>query len=172
MTLCVLTIRPRTESVLAHHRCSLEAGVTSGISLLAEMNPLFLIKGNYSLRLRKGLGISALVPAGESGIGEFPCTFPTDQGTDRRDEFARDSTHRHLVSRCRDFWRALGNEPRKGRDSAGCWRLRRRVPEPETAISGRKSWHWRRFSLPASWAVRIRSNFARLLCRYDARPTP
>ncbi len=50
------------------------------ISLLVETNSLLLITGNRSLRLWKGLGISALVPAGESDIGEFPCSFPVDQG--------------------------------------------------------------------------------------------
>ena len=46
------------------------------------------------------LGISALAPAGQSDIGEIPCTFPTDQGTDSRDEFARDCPHRHPVCHC------------------------------------------------------------------------
>jgi len=70
----------------------------TGISLLLETNSLIEITGNRSLWLRKGSGISALATAGESDIGKVPCTFPTDQGTDSRDKFARDDcTHRHTI---------------------------------------------------------------------------
>jgi hypothetical protein len=62
-------------------------------------NSLLLITENRSQRLRKGLGSSALVPPVESDIAGFPCSFPIDQGTHRRGEFAPDSPHRHLSAR-------------------------------------------------------------------------
>ncbi len=130
------------------------------ISLLVEKNSLLLITGNRSLRLRKGLGISALAPAGESDIREFPCSFPIDQGTDCRDEFATDCTLRHSVCCCRDFPHASRYSLRHSRDSAGFWRSGSRASEPETAGSGPRRRSSPRFSLLASWAVRIRSRFA------------
>ena len=110
--------------------------LSPGTSLLVEINSLFLITGNLSLRPRKGFEISALDPPEEVSFDEFPCIFPADQGIDSRDEFALDSFHRHSVSRCRDFARTLGNSPRKLRDSAGSWPSSPRVSEPETAGSG------------------------------------
>ncbi len=59
----------------------------------------------------------------KAGCGRIPCTFPIDQGIIPRDEFPPDSTHRHQVSRCRDFRRALG-------PSSPC------VSEPETGVPG------------------------------------
>ena len=113
------------------------------ISLLVEKNSLLLITGNRSLWLRKGLGISALLPAGESDIGEFPCSFPIDQGTDYRDEFATDCFHRHLVCGRGDFRRAARVRPEKPRAFAGFWaragakpNRRLRVPCLEDAAVG------------------------------------
>ena len=77
--------------------------LSPGTSLLVEINSLFLITGNLSLRPRKGFEISALDPPGGGSFDEFPCIFPVDQGIDSRDEFAPDSFHRHLVCRRRDF---------------------------------------------------------------------
>jgi hypothetical protein len=102
---------------------------------LAEIS-LFLITGNLSLWLGKGLGISALDPPGGSSFEGFPCIFPVDQGNVSRDEFAPDCLHRHLVCRCRDFPRALRNCLRNLRDSAGSWPLGPGRSEPETAGSG------------------------------------
>ena len=142
------------------HRRSWGPASPARISLLVETNSLLLIAGNRSWLLRKGLRISALVPAGESDIDELPCSFPKDQGTHYRDEFATDCPHRHLVCGCGDFARALGHSLRNPRDSAGSWRSGARATEPETAGSRhrRRGSPW--FSLLASWAVRIRSRFA------------
>ena len=91
-------------------RCSCNAGGTgvrfkhaaarrsvslAGISLIGETSSLLLITGNRPLRLRKDWEFSTLVPAQGSDIDEIPCTFPEHQGARPRDEFARDSTHRH-----------------------------------------------------------------------------
>ena len=69
------------------------------ISLLVETNSLLLLTGNWPLQPWKDAGNSALFPAGESDIGEIPCTFPVDQGFRPRDEFATDWFHRHFVDR-------------------------------------------------------------------------
>ena len=89
------------------------------ISLLAEPNSLLLITGNRSLRPRKVLRISALVPAEESEVGEFPCIFPGHQGSSWRDEFATDCFHRQLVCRCGDSAAETRVEPRNPGVSAG-----------------------------------------------------
>ncbi len=91
------------------------------ISLFVEMTSLFLITGNQSLRQQKHFGISTLVRRGEPDVGGSPCIFPTDQGINRRDEFDRDSTHRHSVCRRRDFAPSSRNRSRSSRDSAGFW---------------------------------------------------
>ena len=62
--------------------------------------------------------------------------FPYRSGNCRRAKFARDCSHRHLVSTCRDFGLVLGRGSGKQRDSAGCWRSGGRASEPETANSG------------------------------------
>jgi hypothetical protein len=63
---------------------------------------------------------------------------------------------RHSVLRRRDFARAVGNSPRKLRDSAGSWPSSPRATEPETAGSGHRRRSSAGFSPSASWAVRIR----------------
>jgi len=89
------------------------------ISLLAKTNSLFLITGNLRLWLRNCSRILALVQPREPGFGEFPCSFPIDQGTDYRDEFATDWFHRQLVCGCRDFAAGTRVEPRNPGVSAG-----------------------------------------------------
>jgi hypothetical protein len=108
----------------------------AGISVLVETSSLFLMTGNVSLRLRKGFGISALDPRGGSSFEGFPCIFPVDQGSDSRDEFAIDSTHRHLVCCCRDSAPPRRHIPRTLRDSTGSWARRVRETEPETGGFG------------------------------------
>jgi hypothetical protein len=100
------------------------------------------------------------MPPGESDCGGFPCIFPADQGSRPRDELAPDSPHRHSVCWCRDFARKFRHRPRKSCDSARFWPSSSGAPEPETAGSGRRRRSSPRFSLLASWAVRIRFRFA------------
>jgi hypothetical protein len=45
-------------------------------SLFTEMDSLFRITGNLSLRPRKYSGISGLIRSEEAEIGEIPCIFP------------------------------------------------------------------------------------------------
>ncbi len=84
------------------------------------------------------MGISALDPPGGSSFEGFPCIFPVDQGSDSRDEFAIDSTHRHLVCACRNFPRTPRYSLRNLRDSAGSWRSGLRASGPETG--GLRAW--------------------------------
>ncbi len=91
------------------------------ISLLAETNSLLLITGNWSRRPWKGSGILALVPAGGSGVGDFPCSFPIDQKTDSRDEFAPDSSHRQFVRVIGDGDVGSSVAPQSPRVDAGFW---------------------------------------------------
>ena len=130
------------------------------ISLLVETNSLLLITVNRSLRLWKGLGISALVPAGESDIGEFPCIFPVDQGFGLQRRVRSRLPAPPFSLRVAETSRAHPGSPRNSRDSAGFWPLNSGASEPETAGSGPKISCSPRFSLLPSWAVRIRSRFA------------
>ena len=90
-------------------------------SLFGSKYSLFSVVGNSSLTTWKCGGFSAAeAPEGPDYRG-FPCNFPAEQGIQRRDEFARDCLHRHLVCFGRDFPRASRDGPRKSRDSAGFW---------------------------------------------------
>jgi hypothetical protein len=123
------------------------------------MNSLFLITGNRSLRPRKVLRISALVPAEESRIGEFPCTFPGHQGTSWRDEFATDCVHRHLVHCFGDGEAGARVGPQNPVVPRG-FGLDPGEPEPETAGSGLGRRRSRCLSLLRGWPVRFRFRFA------------
>ena len=76
-------------------RPRLEIVSSPGISLLFELNSLFLVTGNLALCWRNGWGISDPIAPKVSDIRKLPCIFPTDQGNDRREEFLPDSAHRH-----------------------------------------------------------------------------
>jgi hypothetical protein len=123
-------------------------------------NSLFPKSGNTPGGTPKSDQMTEAASPGSPDFGVFPYIFPANQGFRLRDEFATDCTHRHLVCGCGDFPRALGHSLRNPRDSAGSWPPSPRVSEPETAGSGPRRRSSPRFSLLASWAVRIRSRFA------------
>jgi len=109
----------------------------------------------------KSSGSSALASQGRSSFGEFPCTFPVDQGGAPRDEFAPDSPHRHRVCVSGDSSSTDRRRPRNSRDSAGFWLLGSDQSEPERAGLGLRGRRCARLSLLASWAVRIDSPYSR-----------
>ncbi len=82
------------------------------------------------------------------------------QGNDRRDEFAIDCPHRHVVCRRRDFHRTALWSTRKNTRFRGVLGDRVRASGPETADSDRKGRHWPGLSLWPTWTVRFRSRFA------------
>jgi hypothetical protein len=81
---------------------NLDSLLRSWDSLFARKISLFESAGNSIPTPEILSGISAETGISTRGVRGVPCTFPMDQGTDRRDEFALDSPHRHSVCCCRD----------------------------------------------------------------------
>jgi hypothetical protein len=123
-------------------------------------NSLFPKSGNTPGGAPKSDQITEAASPGSPDFGVFPCIFPANQGFAPRDEFATDCTLRHPVCCCRDFPPSSRNRSRNSRDSAGFWRSGASASEPETAASEPRGRSSPRFSLLASWAVRIRFRFA------------
>jgi hypothetical protein len=119
-------------------------------------NSLFPKPGNTPRSPPNSGRITSAGPAGEPDSREFPCTFPTHQGRARRDEFAPDCTHRHLVTGCRDFTPEPRGSPRNSRAFAGFWPRGLSESGPERANFGPMRGRDSRFSLLAIAAVRIR----------------
>jgi hypothetical protein len=107
------------------------------------------------MRLNHG---SSLV--GSPDFGVFPCTFPAYQGSAPETSSLQTARTAIQACGCRDFPRIFRCDSKKSRDSAGFWRTGYRVSEPETAGSRPRRHNSPRFSLMASWAVRIRFRFA------------
>lgn len=104
------------------------------ISLIAEMNSLFLIMGNSPSMVAKLLGNADPDGAGRApGFRILPRCFPAGQGFDRRDEFPLNFPLRHPGCGCRDRPQLSKFSARSSRDSAGFWRLGSSDFEPETA---------------------------------------
>ena len=74
---------------------SIDSLFRSSSSLFAQKNSLLESVGNSFPAGWICTGISAAPASVMRETGEIPCILPADQGTDPRDEFAPDSTHRH-----------------------------------------------------------------------------
>jgi hypothetical protein len=95
-SLCVLNFgTPQNWTMNRFARLNFEPLWVPATSLLTGLNSLFLSTGNLSLCLWKGWGICDPIAPEKSDIGKFPCISPAHQGSDRRDEFALASPHRH-----------------------------------------------------------------------------
>ncbi len=129
-------------------------------SLLAGIDSLFPVAGNSLLALRIGSGILAPGWAKEPKWRSFPCTFPADQGSAPRDEFAPDSPHRQLVCVSAVGSPGARVRSRKSRRVAGFWGGRPGDSRPETLGPARQCRRRAQTSLLAIQAVRLRLSIA------------